>query len=297
MVGRTRKRIRGVHDPDRRVTLVRMNSPLVIALLLAGLAPRPQEGTSPYSCGPFLLRPGERTMTIVVDHKSDVPAVLTWCAVGSDTSQIEHSEPKRHHIFTLEELEPGQDYAYEVHTGDSLSSGARRFRTLPHAPPSYRLIAVGDVRSQPMQWERVATRIFEHEDDALFVIGTGDYPSDGRQYPLWIAQFFKPARDLLARKPLWPAIGNHEATRPHGTVKPELSKYFSLFELPGNEHWYRVDYHLVTLLVLDSNSRMGTGLGAIPLALEAAAFQAQSLHPGRIPPCAIHFRPTRQVAP
>ncbi len=44
-----------------------------------------------------------------------------------------------------------------------------------------------------------------------------------------------------------------------GSPNIERSHYFSLFELPGNERWYRVDYHLLTLLVLDSNSSMAPG--------------------------------------
>ena len=67
----------------------------------------------------------------------------------------------------------------------------------------------------------------------------------------------------LGRMPLWPAIGNHERTRqftsePPGEDDPQ-SHYFSLFELPGNEHWYRVDYRFLTLLIVDSNSQMAPG--------------------------------------
>ena len=79
-----------------------------------------------------------------------------------------------------------------------------------------------------------------------------------------LINFFSPARDLLGRVPFWPAIGNHERTRQFVTVPPtaeqaERSHYFSLFELPGNEHWYRVDDQYLTLLIIDSNSQLAPG--------------------------------------
>lgn len=240
------------------VTLSKSSAPMVSILLIASvlvpLVAATQDAPKSYSCGPFLLQPGTDVMTLVVDQAKPVVATLEWGVVGQPPQRLEHSNPERHHIFELTGLTPNCVYNYRISTNDRLDSGPRQFRTLPVAPESYRIITVGDVRSQPAEWGRVSRRIVEHESDALFMIGTGDYPSDGRKYPLWILQFFRPARDLLARIPLWPAIGNHEATRPAGSTKEENSKYFSLFELPGNEHWYRVDYHLLTLLIVDSNS-------------------------------------------
>ncbi|MGY8825978.1 MAG: metallophosphoesterase family protein [Candidatus Latescibacterota bacterium] len=83
---------------------------------------------------------------------------------------------------------------------------------MPVAPEQYRLVALGDVRSLPHVWEKVSQRVFSEEKDALFIIGTGDYPADGSKYHEWIEQFFKPARSLLGHMPIWPAIGN---TRTH----------------------------------------------------------------------------------
>lgn len=198
-------------------------------------------------------------MTVVIDHETPLAANLQYWA-GEGVSAVEHVEAARHHVFALENLTPNTLYSYEI-TGPGHSSGTRQFRTLPLQPESYRLLVVGDVRTQPKVWGQVSERMFEHESEALFAIGTGDYPSDGRQYKRWINEFFSPARNFLGRMPMWPAIGNHEATRRHDDVTNiEASHYFSLYELPGNERWYRVDYELITLLVLDTNSRMMPGM-------------------------------------
>jgi hypothetical protein len=224
----------------------------LLALLLFAAEPLP------YSCGPYLLLPGSKQMTIVVDHSLPIAAELVYGLEGGDGEQrVMHAAVQRHHVFTLDGLQPGSPYWYEVRTGTELASGRRSFRTLPAKPDSYEVIVLGDVRSLPQRWHAVSQRIFQDEPGALFVIGTGDYPSDGSNYALWRKQFFEPARSLLASKPMWPAIGNHEKTRRHDDLtRPEASRYFSLFELPGNERWYRVDYHMMTLLIVDSNSRL-----------------------------------------
>jgi hypothetical protein len=203
-------------------------------------------------------------MTVVVDHAEPVQATLTWRrADGLGETLTASRAVDRHHIFALQKLSPNTRYRYRLQ-GDGLDSGEREFRTLPEAPSSFRFIALGDVRSLPDVWHKVSQRIHDDEHEALFIVGTGDYPADGSQYEQWIDQFFEPARDLLARVPFWPSIGNHERTRQYITAPPteeqeERSHYFSLFELPGNEHWYRVDYRYVTLLIIDSNSQMGPG--------------------------------------
>jgi len=231
----------------------------VIAWMSSGLL------AEPYSCGPFLLQPGTDQMTVVIDHVDPVSATLTYTRSDGTGKQqtVGHGEAVRHHIFPLTGLSPDTEYDYRITTGDVRDSGRRLFRTLPEKPDSFRIIAVGDTRSHPEDWRRVAERIYEEEQEALFIIGTGDYPSDGSKYGQWVEQFFVPGRDLLSRVPLWPSIGNHESTREYVPSPPtdegDDSHYFSLFELPGNERWYRVDYAHLTLLVLDSNSQLAPG--------------------------------------
>lgn len=228
------------------------------------LAAAQGRAAQPFDCGPFLLQPGPTTMTIVIDHAEPLPVRLRW---GHDDGKrnTESRGAARHHIFTLSDLRPDTYYNYRIEA-DDFDSDERTFRTLPLAPREYRFLALGDVRSNPDIWHRVSQRIHENEPEALFIVGTGDYPSDGRKYDLWVTQFFDPARDMLARLPFWPAIGNHEKTRKYVSAPPpdeaiaeEESHYFSLFELPGNERWYRFDYQYLTLLVIDSNSNMEPG--------------------------------------
>ena len=231
---------------------------LLPLLLLVAQAPQ-QESPVDFSCGPFLLQPGTRSMTVVVDHAQEQAARIQFWS-GEGVRHVEHPQAVRHHVFELTELAPDTLYFYEI-TSEGLSSGRHQFRTLPEQPESYRVLVVGDVRSQPKVWGQVSQRMFEHEQDALFVIGTGDYPIDGREYQRWVDEFFAPGRNFLGRMPMWPAIGNHEVSGRHDDAATfEAAHFLSLFDLPGNERWYRVEYPLISLLVLDTNSRMAPGM-------------------------------------
>ena len=114
------------------------------------LSPTPAPAaSSPYSCGPFLLQPGPRQMTVVIDHIEPLSATLTYRrADGKGKEQrVRHDEAVRHHMFPLQELEPDTEYSYRVESGGSHGSGQFIFRTLPQAPKQYRIVAIGDVRT------------------------------------------------------------------------------------------------------------------------------------------------------
>ncbi len=215
--------------------------------------------TRPFDCGPFLLQPTPTSIVVVVDHSTPIKARVLVKHGDQAQRSLRHEEPGRHHVFKIDKLPPDTVCTYRVR-GDGLDSGEMSFRTLPVAPDQYRFLVLGDVRSDPKSWAQVSNLATRRDADALFMVGTGDYPNDGRKYNQWISQFFAPARSLLGHFPFWPAIGNHEVTRTSdGLSNQAESHYFSLFELPGNERWYRVDYQFMTLLIIDSNSRMGPG--------------------------------------
>ena len=103
-----------------------MLTPLLLLLPLPQSTPGPD--AAHFSCGPFLLQPGLRTMTIVVDNETPVPARLRyWTADGDGERALEHDEPTRHHVFTLQGLVPDTVYSYEI-TSEAVSTGTPRLR-------------------------------------------------------------------------------------------------------------------------------------------------------------------------
>ncbi|MEA3341923.1 MAG: metallophosphoesterase, partial [Chloroflexota bacterium] len=91
-------------------------------------------------------------------------------------------------------------------------------------------VAFGDTRTQHQIHRHVAARIMEQEPD--FVLHTGDLVDNGWDSEQW-ATFFEIEGELMARAPLFPALGNHET---------DSNFYFDFFHLPGNERWYTFDY-------------------------------------------------------
>jgi hypothetical protein len=84
----------------------------------------------------------------------------------------------------------------------------------------------------------VVDRVVALEPD--FVLHTGDLVALGSGYRYW-ETFFEIERELMARIPLFPTLGNHECNH---------SYYFDFFYLPGNERWYAFDYGNARFLCL-----------------------------------------------
>jgi hypothetical protein len=97
-------------------------------------------------------------------------------------------------------------------------------------PPPFTFAVYGDTRTQHEIHRAVVARVLASAPD--FALHTGDLVADGGDPVQWDT-FFEIERDLLARVPLFPALGNHERNSP---------LYFERFDLPGNERWYTFDY-------------------------------------------------------
>jgi len=138
------------------------------------------------------------------------------------------------HAVTLAGLAPYTTYHYRVESGGApLSENGEdaTFRTAAGADQTRFTFAVlGDTRTQHQFHQAVVEQIVAQEPD--FVLHSGDLVANGHSARGW-ETFFEIERELMARAPLFPALGNHESNAQH---------YFDLFYLPGNERWYTFDY-------------------------------------------------------
>jgi len=96
----------------------------------------------------------------------------------------------------------------------------------------------------------------------------------GSALPHWEA-FFEIERKLMARAPLFPALGNHEGNHP---------RYFDLFYLPGNERWYTFDYGNARFVCLQVDGIADFGPGS-----EQYAWLEQSLAANTQPWLFVYF--------
>lgn len=121
------------------------------------------------------------------------------------------------------------------------------------APPlktgePFRFVIFGDTRSRPAVHAGIVQAIVA-EPDLRFAVHTGDLVGRGDVSRYW-DQFFAIEAPLLARLPLYPAVGNHDVADGRAD---ELLRRFALPETRGAERpYYAVDHGNVHVVVLDA---------------------------------------------
>jgi len=171
--------------------------------------------------------------TIVVAWETDLPShgEVAYGETEAYGSRVVDPGEGTRHAVTLTGLAPYTVYHYCVESGSAPLSEDATFRTAAGPDqPGFTFVVFGDTRAQHRIHQAVVERIVALEPD--FAIHAGDLVGHGHSAYEW-ETFFEIERELMARVPLFPALGNHEGNTPH---------YFDLFYLPGNERWYAFDY-------------------------------------------------------
>lgn len=145
-----------------------------------------------------------------------------------------------HEIKICGGLTPDTVYSYRV-GGEGAWSPIYTFRTppTPGTFDTYTVAFSGDSRGAYAKWEVMLQQMEAFDPD--FYVFSGDMVELGANQSEWEA-WFEASADVLARKVIVPAHGNHELL---------AVNYFAQFSLPGNEQWFQVDYGNMTLLSLN----------------------------------------------
>lgn len=158
----------------------------------------------------------------------------------------------RQFTVTLTLLQPDTEYEYRLvrvspDPGEPPSvSPSGTFRTAPQSDTAcFSFDVCGD--TQHAEMAQVFAEMVQ-QGQASFWLHPGDVVTWSSQAK-W-NEFFSNARPLLARIPLYPAYGNHDA--------PDLS-VAQLFNLPPDRLWYSFDYGSVHIVALDTNSDYAPG--------------------------------------
>jgi hypothetical protein len=149
-------------------------------------------------------------------------------------------------------LEPNTSYIYRVRPSDNPDAFSNRtFRTMPVSGP-FTFIVISDAHAQDKRFKYVADAIAANETDALFILDGGDYANYDDE-SLW-TPFFQYGDGMLAKFPLFTAIGNHEYHDPSGGGNPTAAvQYHSSYSIPANGPLnYSFDCSGIRFVILNS---------------------------------------------
>jgi hypothetical protein len=178
-----------------------------------------------FQTGPILGYAGENMFT--VSCRVNMPAEVVLEV--NDRQYI--SKPALLHSFKVEGLTSDTQYEYSLKARFSskddfiASVGPYSMRTLLGGE-QFVFTILGDSRSYPKDWERVAAAVTEKKP--AFSVFVGDMVSRGRRDHEWDEQYFGPAKDFFATIPYYAVIGNHEQDCPLFT---------QIFPTPGGKNW------------------------------------------------------------
>jgi len=213
-------------------------TPTVTPTAMPTATPTPSPTPTPVPSSDVALIRGPYVQSVTSDS-----IVVVWETDLPSTGEVAYGETAAYgagaadptvttrHAITLTGLAPYTVYHYRVESGGAPLSEDLTFRTAAGPDQTrFTFVAFGDTRTGHKVHQAVVARIVAQTPD--FVLHTGDLVAMGTATHLW-ETFFEIERELMARIPLFPALGNHEGNNP---------RYFDLFYLPGNERWYAFDY-------------------------------------------------------
>ena len=181
--------------------------------------------------GPYLQSVTPDSIIVVWETEDSSRGEIVYGETDEYGSRVTDPMAGINHAVTLTNLAPYTTYHYRVEEDGVPLSADAAFRTAAGPDQTkFTFAAFGDTRTQHQIHQEVVDSIVAMEPD--FVLHTGDLVNSGYMFPDW-ETFFEIEGDLMARAPLFPAMGNHEVNHQY---------YFDFFYLPGNERWYAFDY-------------------------------------------------------
>jgi hypothetical protein len=159
------------------------------------------------------------------------------------------------HRFTaqLRGLKPSTTYEYSVGSpAENAWSDGAEFTTAPDGKEPFSFIFMGDTHRSPV-WGELLTKAQQRHPEAAFYMIGGDLVSTGLYRDDW-DQLFQYSAGVFARRPMVPALGNHDDQDGLGAWM-----YLSMFGLPRNgpdglepERAYSFEYGNALFIILDA---------------------------------------------
>jgi hypothetical protein len=135
--------------------------------------------------------------------------------------------------------------------------------------PDLRLAVIGDFGDGDRSEARVADLVNSWYPDLVVTTGDNNYPSGsaetidkhiGQFYSRYIGNYQGDYGPGSKVNRFWPTLGNHDWRRLSCDGNKCQGPHFDYFSLPSNERYYKVDYGLIQIFIIDSNPEEPDGI-------------------------------------
>jgi hypothetical protein len=203
--------------------------------------------TPPFQAGlelaPYLQQLSPTSVAVVWQTYGPATTSLYFGPVGGAQPIIARdTEPRRDHVVSVSGLSPDTFYKYSWES-DGRIGPATDFRTPPATATRFSFGVIGDFGIPTAASKSNLTRLSQDKID--FAITTGDNAQLHAAEEEYRNYVIEPLRGLIAKRPFWPSIGNHDYENLHN--------YLRYFALPAPERYYSFSYGGVRFFALDSN--------------------------------------------
>lgn len=210
-------------------------------------APALAVSTPPFAAGlelqPYLQQLSATRAVIVWQTFAPATTSLYFGpAGGPDANVARNPKLTRDHVVVVNGLTPATTYGYRWETDGRIGPQAT-FSTPAASPSSFSFGVIGDFGVPTPAAHANLRRLAG--DGLDFAITTGDNAQIFGNEEEYRNYVLGPIQDFIARRPLWPSVGNHDY---YG-----LGNYRRYFALPGNERYYAFNYGSTLFVALDSN--------------------------------------------
>lgn len=211
---------------------------------------------------PYLQQLTDRSVTLMWTAKTDAPMTLTVRRavdaqlVREVTSTLDRSAPPTErtfqHVASLDALEPGTIYCWNLSAGPRTLIRDAGFRTAPARGEreAVRFVVVGDMGSGSPDQYAVRDQMQKVPFDLMLTVGDNAY--DHGTLAEYERNFFDVYHPVLRAKPVFPTSGNHDYRT------DQAGPFREVFALPengspvGRERWYSYDFGDVHFVALDT---------------------------------------------
>jgi hypothetical protein len=197
-----------------------------------------------FEIGPYLQQLTPTGAAVVWQTYEPATTALSFAPAGQPLQVVQRDATlSRRHVVPLPQLAASTAYEYRWESDGKLGD-VSRFVTPPAAPGEFSFGVIGDFGiGTPAA--RANLRRLSQDRRLDFAITTGDNAQVFGTEEEYRSFVLGPLRDLIATKPFWPSVGNHDYYN--------LQNYKRFFALPGNGLYYSFTYGGVLFLSLDSN--------------------------------------------